>query len=260
MTTFCKSSLKLFVVLFAFILFAFSDLSAAIQRNFCRDCQIVTEVDAVRCPQCDAPLNLCLDCGHENPVNVDFCKECHAPLAEMRVLSSIDPETRKELKLGKSERAELEKELVKLNYLLEKNPENLEKLLFRKGKILHRMEFFSREAMVWKEYLRLFPDTSKKSFIRIYLSEALRKWGYLFYSQKKIASATELIAESTRVNEMNKEAWEWLGRLSMETKDLETAKEAYLKALQIEPGNKTSIHFLRKLGVKIPEELKKGSN
>lgn len=249
------------VLIFVGILLAFAFLGAAnaqIQRNMCRECQAITEPDATHCPKCQAPLNLCLDCGTANPANVDFCQKCNAPLAEMRVLGSIDPETRKELKLGRSERAELEKELLKLNYLLEKNPENKEKLLFRKGKILHRMEFYSQEAILWREYLQLYPETAKKSFIQIYLSEALRKWGFLFYNQKKIASATELIGEATEVNPANKEAWQWLGRINMENNSPDEARAAYLKALTLEPGDRNIIHFLRKLKADIPAELLKG--
>ena len=231
--------------------------NAQIQRNMCRECQAITEIDATHCPECQAPLNLCLDCSTANPANADFCIKCNAPLAEMRVLSSIDPETRKELKLGKSERAELEKELLKINYMLEKKPDDSEKLLFRKGKILHRMEFFSQEAIVWREYLQRWPKTPKKSFIQFYLSEALRKWGFLFYQQKNIASATELISEATEVNPVNKEAWQWLGRISMESGNNEKAKEAYLKSLAVEPGDKTAIHFLKKLKADIPFNLLK---
>lgn len=251
---------KFFFLLLPIFLLAAIPSSATIQRNFCRECKIPTAVDATQCQQCNSALNLCLECGTENPVSADFCKKCHNPLAEMRVLTSIDTETRENLKLGKSERAELERELMKINYLLEKTPENVERLLFRKGKILHMMNFYSREAMIWKEYLAVFPNTRKKSIIRIYLSEALRKWGFLFYQQKKVASATELLIEATEVNSVNKEAWLWLGRLSMESKDKATARKAYLKALEIEPGEKVAIHYLRRLKVNIPAELMKRNN
>ncbi len=230
---------------------------ASAQRNFCRECQVVTDVAATHCPECGLPLNLCLDCNTANPVNVDHCINCNASLAEMRVLGSIDEETRERLKLGQSERAELEKELMKLNYLLEQNPDEIEKLLFRKGKILHRMDFYSQEAQLWKEYLRLFPETNRKAFIKIYLSEALRKWGYLFYQQKNFVRARQLFKEASEANAANKEAWQWLGRISMESKDKETARQAYMQALELEPGNKTLIHFLRRLNVKVPEELKR---
>ncbi|GAB4272174.1 MAG: hypothetical protein Kow0029_10580 [Candidatus Rifleibacteriota bacterium] len=250
-----RNCLKFFVLLF--FVFACNSVFSGIQRNYCRDCQIPTAIDATHCPKCGKALNPCLDCGTANQVNLDFCQNCNAPLAEMRVLNSIDEKTREELKLGQSERAELEKELIKLDYLLEKKPEDVEKLLFRKGKILHRMDFFSREAMVWREYLKIFPNTPKKSIIKFYLSEALRKWGFLFYNQKNIASATELISEATSVNPANKEAWQWLGRISMENNDPETAKMAYLNALKLEPGDKVSIYFLKKLKADIPPDLLK---
>lgn len=229
-------------------------------RNFCHDCKILTAPDAIRCPQCNKPLNPCLECGHLNPVNLDFCENCNLPLAEMRVLNSIDPETREKLKLGKSDRAMLELELTKLNNLIKTNPENLERLLFRKGKILHMMNFYSREAMLWKEYLQLYPQTSKKSFIRHYLSEALRKWGYLFYQQKKKNKAAELFSEATQANSLNKEAWQWLGRVKMEQNQNQEAANAYLQALKIEPGNDEIIHFLRKLKTPIPEKLLEAKN
>jgi tetratricopeptide (TPR) repeat protein len=244
-----------FALLFAFLSLALV-INASVQRNICRECQTITAIDATHCPNCNAPLNLCLDCGTANPVNEDYCINCNAPLAEMRVLGSIDEETRERLKLGKSTRAELEKELIKLNHLIEKQPEDLEKLMFKKGKILHRMKFYSRESIHWQDFLRLFPETSKKTFVQIYLSEALRKWGYLFYQQGKKKQACELFEQSATTNRANKKAWQWLGRTHMELKNMTAAKDAYLNALITEPGDKTSLHFLRKLGAKIPEDLK----
>ncbi|MGM0598608.1 MAG: tetratricopeptide repeat protein [Candidatus Rifleibacteriota bacterium] len=253
---FCLISIFVFSVLFNNA----SSAMKGVARNFCHDCKILTKPDAVRCPQCDKPLNPCLECGYLNPVNLDFCEKCNLPLAEMRVLNSIDPETRKKLKLGKSDRAVLERELNKLNNLIEKNPENLERLLFRKGKILHMMEFHSREAMLWKEYLKLYPKTAKKSFIQIYLSEALRKWGYLFYKQQNKKQAAKLFIDATEANPLNSKAWQWLGRIKMEQNQNQQAANAYLEALKIEPGNNEIIHFLRKLKKPVPEKLLKSKN
>jgi tetratricopeptide (TPR) repeat protein len=254
-----KQFFRCFIFSLVFVL-VFSSASTAINgaaRNFCHDCKILTEPDAIRCPQCNKPLNPCLECGHLNPVNLDFCENCNLPLAEMRVLNSIDPETRNKLKLGKSDRAVLERELIKLNNLITTKPEDLEKLLFRKGKILHMMEFYSREAMLWKEYLQLYPQTSKKSFIQIYLSEALRKWGYLFYQQQNKNKASKLFSEATETNPLNQKAWQWLGRVNMEQKQNQKAANAYLQALKLDPGNNEIIHFLRKLKTPIPEKLLK---
>ncbi len=247
-------SLILAVILVSLSVFG---AQAQIQRNMCRECQAITEVDATHCPDCNAVLNLCLECKTPNPINLDFCMKCNAPLAEMRVLNSIDEETREKLKLGRSERAELERELMRINFQLEKNPEKAEQLLFRKGKVLHRMDFFSQEAQTWRAYLEKYPETPRKLMIKIYLADALRKWGYLFYSQKNITRALELIKEATEVNPASQDAWQWLGRIYMEKNQNEEAKEAYMNALKAEPGDKTSIHFLKKLKVSIPQELLK---
>jgi tetratricopeptide (TPR) repeat protein len=225
------------------------------QRNICYECKTINASDSIKCKECNIPLNLCLDCGTENPANADYCSKCNAPLAEMRVLGRIDQKTREELKLGQSERARIDKELMKISYLLEKNPENGEKLIFKRSMLLHRMDFFSREAESWREFLKKYPDSKKKSVANAYLSEALRKWAFLFYNQKNRESSLALYNEAVQANPMNNEAWEWIGRIQMEAGKNSEAAAAYMKALEASPGSKTPIHFLKKLKVSIPDEL-----
>ncbi len=231
--------------------------SAFAQRNICYECKTINKADASRCQNCTLALNLCLDCNTENPADKDYCIKCNASLAEMRILGRIDPKTREELKLGQSERAKIEKELIKIGYLLEKKPEDEEKLLYKRAMLLHRMNFFSREAETWREFLQKFPESQKKSTAKAYLSVALRKWGYLFYSQKNKEGAITLFEEATQANPMNYDAWNWLGRAKMELGKNDEAKEAYLKSLEANPGDKNTIHFLRRLKATIPTELLK---
>lgn len=246
---------RLTLLLFIFVLVLGVFYPAVAQRNVCDDCRTINMPEDIRCKSCQTPLNLCLDCGTENAANADYCSKCNAPLAEMRILGRIDPKVREELKLGQSERAKIDKELTKIQYLLEKKPERAEKLIYKRSMLLHRMKFFSREAESWREFLTKFPESSKKSIAKIYLADSLRKWGYLFYTQKNIESAKNLFKEATETNPASHEAWQWLGRVLMETGSNTEAGEAYMKALEAKPGDKISINFLRKLKVAIPPAL-----
>ncbi|HNX75521.1 MAG TPA: tetratricopeptide repeat protein [Candidatus Rifleibacterium sp.] len=251
-----SESRKLSLLLMLVAVFCLCGVTDAFaQRNICYECKTINTADAARCKNCTLALNLCLDCGTENPADKDFCTGCNASLAEMRILGRIDPKTRKELRLGESERAKIEKELIKIGYLLEQKPDDEEKLLYKKAMLLHRMNFFSREAETWREFLRKFPESQKKSTANAYLSVALRKWGYLFFSQKNKEGAGTLFAEATQANPMNHDAWNWLGRVKMETGKTDEAKAAYLKSLEASPGDKTAINFLRQLKAEIPANL-----
>lgn len=243
----------LLALLTVFLVFFASEAFA--QRNICYECKAINAADAVKCKDCTLALNLCLDCSTENPADKDFCIKCNASLAEMRILGRIDAKTREELKLGQSERAKIDKELMKIGYLLEKNPEDTEKLLYKKAMLLHRQNFFSREAETWREFIKQFPDSKKKSTANAYLSVALRKWGFLFYNQKNREGAMALFAEATQANPMNSDAWNWLGRLKMEAGLKDEARAAYTKSLEATPGEKTALHFLRRLKANVPSEL-----
>lgn len=227
------------------------------QRNVCQKCKAIAPYDAVKCPNCGNPLNKCLDCGTENKANADFCVKCGAPLAEMRLLSTIASGTRHKLKLGKSPRALAEKEIARCEYLAKKNPENAEVYYFKKAKALHKMKFYVRESAAWQDFLTKFPATKKKGIAENFLSEALRKWGYLFYSQKKIKLAIEKFWAATEVNPKNPLAWEWLAIASLKSGDKERAVDAYMNALKADKGNREYIYQLKRLKVKIPPNLKR---
>ncbi|MDD3145742.1 MAG: tetratricopeptide repeat protein [Candidatus Riflebacteria bacterium] len=252
-----KSTRTTLFTLLAVCLFLFAATDAFAQRNVCYECKTINKADATNCKNCMLALNLCLDCNTENPADKDFCINCNAPLAEMRVLGRIASETREQLRLGQSERARIEKELMKIAHLLKQKPEDEEKLTYKRAMLLHRMNFFSREAETWREFISKFPESKKKSTANAYLSVALRKWGYLFYSQKNKTGAATLFEEATKANPMNHDAWNWLGRVRMEAGKTAEAKEAYLKSLEANPGDKTAIHFLKTLKATIPAELLK---
>lgn len=226
-------------------------------RVICPKCNALAELTDINCRKCNYELNKCLKCGTLNPVSADFCEgeDCAEPLAEMRFLGQIDEETRKDLRLGQSERAQLDRELQSIQYRLEKDPSLAAKLLFRRARIFQQMNFPAREAVAWQEYLQQFPETRKKSIITVFLSEALRKWGYLFYSQNNKELAMARFQAAAEANPANVEAWMWVGRMKSEARDNKAAADAYMKALEAEPGNKTAIHFLRKFKRQIPAAL-----
>ena len=237
---------KITLLLLLFCTF-FTNSPVCAQRSYCKDCAIYCGPTAIECPKCKTPFNLCLECNHKNPANADYCHKCKAPLAEMRVLGSIASSTRDELKLGKSTRAQLERELLKVNHLLSEEPEKEKVHLFRKGKILKQIGFYARETKVWRKYLKYYPNSRQATFVKVYLSDSLRKWSFLFYSQGKKEKALEMLKESVKVNPMNLQAWEWLGRTNMELSFTKDAISAYEKALYLSPENQTYKHFLKKL-------------
>lgn len=226
-------------------------------KNVCKSCNTMAELTDLTCKKCKKPLNRCLACGALNPVSVDYCTQCGEMLAEMRVLDTIDPELREELRLGQSDRAQAERELAKINNLIEKDPGKLEIYLYRQAKIFRRMSFYSREAQAWKEYLEKFPLSPKRNRINAFYSESLRLWGNLFYEQGEIKSALEKFELAAKTNPMNAEAWMWVGRLKNEAKDIEGSAKAYLSALEARPGDKTAIHFLKTMKKSIPAALLK---
>lgn len=223
-------------------------------RNVCRTCQARAELTDVVCPNCGHPMNLCLHCNHQNPVSEDYCLVCLEPLAESRLLGDIASDVREDLRLGQSPRAELERELSKIQHLLEVKPDHREILMFQRGKLLHQMNFFSREAEAWEEFLNEFPESRKKTIAAAYRSEALRQWAYLLYTQKEWQPALEKFEQATVCNPGNVEAWLWVGRVRHEQNDLQGAREAYGKAFALEPNNATAKHFQRLLSRPLKEK------
>jgi hypothetical protein len=224
-------------------------------KNVCPNCGATAQLDQTHCAKCGRVLNKCLSCGTENKVAEDYCVTCFEPLAEMRILSTIASDVREELRLGASERAQLERELRKLEFQLEKDPANRKVYLYRRARIFRQMDFASREAQAWQEYLKEFPDTPKRRTIEAFLADALRKWGYLFYQQGQREEAMKRFKEAVAANPLCAEAWQWIGRLHSEAKEYQAAGDAYLEALKAKPGDKTSIHFLRGLKRPIPPHL-----
>lgn len=249
---------RLFFVLAIFTAFSITAF-ALIGRNICRECGKIAAADATVCPNCGIPFNLCLDCNTLNPADKDYCTHCSAPLATMRVLSSIPEDQRALLRLGQSKRAVVEKELEKIDYLLKKPDADSENLFYVKGKLLNSIDFHSMESQTWREFLKLFPNSEKVDMVKKFLSDSLRKWAYLLYSSKETKTALALLKESTEMNSTNTEAWEWIGRIQLESENNKEASHAYMQALKLQPGNKTAIHFLRTLKTPIPKELLKSN-
>ncbi|MFZ2957829.1 MAG: tetratricopeptide repeat protein [Candidatus Ozemobacteraceae bacterium] len=250
-----KNGCFLLFVLFAF-LFSMSCPVFAL-KNICPNCNTMADEKDSVCKKCSRPLNQCLDCGMQNIVTADACASCSADLAEMRVLGNIDPQVRDDLRLGQSDRAQLERALMRLDNLLEKQPEQAEMFLYRKAKTLQQLKFWPRAVEAWRMYLKRFPATSRKAKIDAYLSECFRQWGYLFYQQDQAELALEKFNAAVKANPMNAEAWRWVARVENEKNNKAKAADAYLEALKAEPGDKVTISFLKELKKPIPANLLK---
>ncbi len=208
-----KRNLRVVVILLLLFVVGLANASQAeYRRNVCDYCGTVGNPETVTCRVCTNPLNQCLNCMHKNKVKADFCKVCDMPLAEMRIYSSIDPETRERLKLGQSVRAIVELDLRRLRHLMETDPDNNEQYLFRMGLRYRQIDFYSEEATTWLEFLNKYPDSEKVYIARLFGSDALRKWSWLKYNQGRYSESINLLKESLRLNPYNTEAKKWLKR------------------------------------------------
>ncbi|EKD81622.1 MAG: hypothetical protein ACD_39C01722G0001 [uncultured bacterium] len=206
----CNSKWRILCLSIVFLLI-FSVASAFAGRNVCDKCKWIGTPDARICESCQSPLNLCLDCMHENEVKADYCVKCGMPMAEMRVLGSIDPDLRRELRLGESVRARAELDIQRLKYLMQINPENAEEYSFDLAMRHREIHFYSRESQLWLAFLERYPNSEKVSLVKSYASDSLLKWAYLMYGQEMFTVAIELLNESLRLNPGNSEARLWLG-------------------------------------------------
>lgn len=235
---FSKTGIR-FVVCLAVFLMTLAAAHSFVGRNICYKCAWIGTPSATVCGSCQTPMNQCLKCLTLNRVDADYCVKCAMPLAEMRVLSSIEPSVRSELKLGESLRAQAELDIKRLEYLIHTDPDNSEKYLFELAMCHHQINFYSRESQLWLEFLNKFPESSKKEEVSTFASESLRKWSYLVYSQGRYSKAVELLNESLRLNQGNKEARRWLGIASKAARKGDRIVEPETKALE-EPETKAS--------------------
>jgi tetratricopeptide (TPR) repeat protein len=132
----------------------------------------------------------------------------------MRILGSIKPEVRSQLKLGESPRARADLDIRRLGHLIAIDPENTEKYMYELGLRYQEINFFSRESETWRAFIRDFPASQHISMVKQYASESLRKWGYLLYKQGRYTKAVELLNESLQMDPNNKTARMWLGHAS----------------------------------------------
>lgn len=199
------------LVTFAFLVFIISAAAAMNGRNVCQKCAWIGGPETILCELCHTPFNQCLNCLHSNQVRADYCGECAMPMAEMRVLNSIDPVVRAELKLGESPRARADMDILRLEHLMRVDPDNHEEYLFDLARRHQQIKFYARESKLWLEFLKRFPGSEKTDVVKFYASDSLRKWSYLMYSQGKFSVSVDLLKESLRLNPGNKEARRWLG-------------------------------------------------
>ena len=206
-----KSKLRRILILGSFLLIL-SVVSAYPGRNVCDECGWIGLPDSRICEGCQHTLNQCLDCMYTNEVKADYCAKCGMPMAEMRVLGSIDPDLRRELRLGESARADLE--IQRLQHLMQTDPENTEEYLFDLAMRHRKIKFYSRESQLWLSFLKRYPYSEKIGRVKLYASDSLRKWSYLMYEQKMFAVAADLLNESLLLNPGNDEARRWLSYTS----------------------------------------------
>lgn len=208
-----KSTIRIFVCLALFV-FALTAVEGFNWRNVCKKCDQINQPSATHCSSCQVPMNKCLKCGTDNRIDADYCVKCAAPLAEMRILGSIEPEVRSELKLGESPRAMADLDISRLRHLISIDPENTEKYMFELGLKYQAINFFSRESATWRAFVKDYPASQHIPLVKQHASESLRKWGYLMYEQGRYSKAVELLNEALQMNPENKSARSWLGQAS----------------------------------------------
>lgn len=213
-------------------------------QNVCPACRTQADPEDVVCRKCLWLLNHCLICGTTNPVSANFCSNCDNALAPSRVLATIAPEVRAKLKLGASPRALLERDLTRLQHLLDVGRGNPEELLFQMGLTLKKMEFAAREAGVWADFLARFPDSPKAEEARKMRADALFRWGFLFYQQGELDAAAERFQQATETDPRNDNAWTWLGRVRLTLADGPGAKAALQQALAVNPASRSARYLM----------------
>ncbi|RCK81385.1 MAG: hypothetical protein OZSIB_2254 [Candidatus Ozemobacter sibiricus] len=213
-------------------------------QNVCPTCRTLADPEDVVCRKCLWQLNQCLVCGTTNPVSANFCAQCDNALAPSRVLATIDPEVRAKLKLGASPRALLERDLSRLQHLLEVGKGNPEEILFQIGLTLKKMEFAAREAAIWADFLARFPASPKAEEAARLRADALFRWGALFYQQGDLEAAEERFRQATEAEPRNDTAWTWLGRVRLKLADGPGARAALQQALTINPANRSARHLM----------------
>lgn len=235
----------------------FAIVPAMALKNVCNICATIAENDDTKCKKCNAILNQCLDCEQINPVKNDVCASCSANLDEMRSLAQIDPEVRNDLRLGKTDRSQLERAIGRLDNLMQKHPEQLETLMFRKGEVYFQLKNWGRAATTWREYLTKFPKSPRLALVQASLSDALCKIGWSRYEDRATDEALARFQEAAEANPMNDNAWRMVGQMHRELGQQPQATAAYMKALEANPGHKPTIAFLRQFKATIPPELLK---
>lgn len=213
-------------------------------QNVCPVCRTLADLEDVVCRKCLWQLNQCLVCGTSNPVSANFCAQCDNALAPSRILATIDPEVRAKLKLGASPRALLERDLTRLQHLLEVGRGDPEEILFQIGLTLKKMEFAAREASVWADFLARFPASPKAEEAAKLRADALFRWGALFYQQGDLEAAEERFRQATEADPRNDTAWTWLGRVRLKLADGPGARAALQQALAINPANRSARYLM----------------
>lgn len=132
-------------------------------------------------------------------------------MAEMRVLGSIDPDLRRELRLGESVRARADLEIQRILHLMQVDKDNSEQYLYDLAMRHRQINFYSRESQLWLSFLEKYPESEKIAQVKSYASDSLRKWSYLMYEQKMFRAAKDLLNHSLRLNPRNREARLWMG-------------------------------------------------
>lgn len=75
--------------------------------------------------------------------------------------------------------------------------------------------------------------------------------GYDQYTRGDKAGAGMLFQTAVAASPTYQKAWAWLGRVRFETNDFKGAVEAYQKAVQLDPNDKSSAYFLKQAQAKL---------
>lgn len=191
------------VVLFAVF---FATNAAWAIKNVCPECNfLVEDMEATNCPNCGRIINKCLICGTINPMKNDNCSSCHASLAESRIMGQIDSDTRKSLRLGKSDRAKIEVELGQIKDIIETG-ELTPEIAAREVELLTKMDWWAKSNLKAIEFAAKFPDSDKNILVTKCRVKSLRHLGFLAMEEDEYVIASDYLKTALELDPNDKKS------------------------------------------------------
>jgi len=175
-------------------------------KNSCPICnKVIEDQELTTCPSCGKVINKCLICGTVNPIKNDHCSNCDANLAESRVMRTISPDVRQDLKLGESPRAKIEVELGQIEQRTASEGATPE-LAARQVELLTQMGWWSEANLVAKQFTTTYPTASQTRLVNACRGKALRNLGFLAMEIENNEGAIEYLDAALALNPKDKVA------------------------------------------------------